>query len=105
MDEQVVAYIQFNTQNGWTDETASNWLVERHFRTRYYKRNHPDYSGRYINYFQTPLKRLRRNLESVDLSNGITIFFGFRRPRNCVKTTEKINNTTIYSNYAQSQEI
>ena len=88
MDNRVVAYIQFNRFFGWNDETASNWLVARHFRPRYYKRRHPDYSGRFINYFQTSLKRVKRNLNCVELKNGVTIYFGVRKPRNCVKNDE-----------------
>ena len=95
MENRVVAYIQFNRQFGWTDENASKWLLDRHFRPRYYKRRHPDYSSRFINYFQTSLKRVKRNLTSIKLSNGVTIYFGIRKQRNCVKSTENLNNQDI----------
>lgn len=88
MDNRVVAYIQFNSLFGWNDDSASKWLIERHFRPRYYKRRQPDYSGRFINYFQTSLKRVKRNLNCVKLENGVTFYFGVRKPRNCVKIDE-----------------
>lgn len=88
MDNRIVAYIQFNSVFGWNDETASKWLVARFFRPRYYNRRQPDYSGRFINYFQTSLKRVKRNLNSIELENGVTIFFGIRKSRNCVKSDE-----------------
>lgn len=90
MDNRVVAYIQFNTHYGWNDDTASKWLTERYFRPRYYTRRHPDYSGRYINYFQTSLKRVK-TLRRFELDNGVSIYFGIRRTRNCVKTDENKN--------------
>jgi hypothetical protein len=91
MEKRIVAYIQFNRNLGWNDESASKWLLERHFRTRYYNRRHPDYSGYFINYFQTSLKRVKRNLTSVKLNNGVTLYFGVRKPRNCVKNTDILN--------------
>ncbi len=104
MEKRVVAYIQFNRNFGWNDETASKWLVERHFRPRFYKRRHPDYSSWFINYFQTSLKRVKRNLTSVKLSNGVSIYFGIRKPRNCVKNTENYNIADVYNNASCIQE-
>ena len=88
MENKVVAYIQFDINFGWNDITASDWLIARYFRPRFYKRRQPDYSGRYINYFQTSLKRVKRNLKCVELTKGVSIYFGVRKPRNCVKNTE-----------------
>jgi hypothetical protein len=81
MENKVVAYIQFNTLFGWNDDNASKWLLERYFRNRYYSRRHPDYSGRFINYFQTSLKRVK-TLKRLELENGVSIYFGIKKPRN-----------------------
>jgi hypothetical protein len=95
MEKRIIANVQFNTQYGWTDETACKWLSEKHLKTRYYNRRHPDYSGRFINYFQTALKRLRRNFTSLNLENGIVLYFGITKPRNFVRNQAKKNTTDI----------
>lgn len=86
MDGRIVVHIEFNINYGWNDETASEWLVKRCFRPRYYSKRHPDYSGRFINYFQTPRVRVK-SLKKLQLPNGIAIYFGVKKER-CVKSDE-----------------